>query len=579
MKQRRNLSAFLIWSLPLCIIVSVLLTSLLAFGKIKQLNNNFQGMFFLIEANEEFDASLYYTYTDQFNDSLRLLDSASAPDTIWFRYSSQKGVVKQFRLDLGNNSALRWVKIKELHLLFENETIILNEEEVFKSLFVHSESVSLEKNKQLISIQQNSRPFDPYIVFAPLGQISLQKDEYVVALLLPFAVMILFFYLKLKSRDTIRPEEFLIALFIICIPLKIAWTTFSTLLLGIYGVLSIAKTRKLKANTSLSLVLLAIFILYVLFGRPDSISAIDKEFALVLFAFIGMTVVIRPLMTYWTYFFVFITLNAILVSAGISYLLWFNDFYGLEVVDYFRQVKIYSGNMRDWLYYDHAAFLSFFGISGILFMNELRKNEVIDNKITYLYHGLLALTILLMGSRICILIYALYLLNILANGNLRKRVIINILIFTATAAIIVLNIEKIDPNRNQLWAVSWAAFKERPLVGYGLGGAELILKDKDLNFKAGYSVPSIFNHAHNQIITTILEIGIMGTICILTIIIVFISRSVQIDKNNMFLFLMGLAYIFLTESILQTSKPLYVICFLFLLLAQKTKTNNYSLKG
>jgi hypothetical protein len=34
----------------------------------------------------------------------------------------------------------------------------------------------------------------------------------------------------------------------------------------------------------------------------------------------------------------------------------------------------------------------------------------------------------------------------------------------------------------------------------------------------------------------------------------------------MVLFIFGLSYVFLTESILQTSKPLFVLCFLFMML-------------
>ena len=260
------------------------------------------------------------------------------------------------------------------------------------------------------------------------------------------------------------------------------------------------------------------------------------------------------------------------MSAGINYLAWFGEFYGLGIAEYFNEVKIYSGNVRNWLYYDHAAFLSFFGIVGVLFLNELRRKDRINLKIVYLYHALLVLAILVMGSRICLLIYVLTLLNLLVSWNLWKRFLINFCIFMLYAAYITSNIDKIDASRHQLWAVSWEAIKERPLLGYGLGGAELVLKDTDLNRKVGFMVPSPFNHAHNQLITTLLEIGAIGTLGIILVICFFTVRHRQLNKRNMFLFLMGLGYIFLTESILQTSKPLYVICFLFLLLAQDSQT-------
>ena len=69
----------------------------------------------------------------------------------------------------------------------------------------------------------------------------------------------------------------------------------------------------------------------------------------------------------------------------------------------------------------------------------------------------------------------------------------------------------LDFQREQLWKVSWAAFKENIWLGHGTGTSDAVLPDH-LSIKKG-GVESLLevNHSHNQFLTYLLENGLLGT--------------------------------------------------------------------
>lgn len=557
---------FLFWAIPLCIITSVILTSFLSFSIKNEIVNDLKGIQFVMDSNEAFNASLYYTTTNSFEAQNTLLDINIAKDTALFMLPTTSKPIKNFRLDFGNDKNLKKVKLNSLQLLFKEKIISHDSDYIFKNLYLNSSSTSLDNRNSEILINEGIEPFDPYIVFLPIVEFTGQTPMFVVLLLFPFLLLTLSCLVIYRLEYTIKVLDILLLLLIVSIPLKIAWTTFSALLLCAYGIYESIKNKRVNLKNWNFVFFIAVFLLLMMFGRPSSFNDIGKESALLLFAVLAVTIKIPIIRTYWLYGMFFLFFNALVTASIISFLIWFNDFYGLTPVDYFKEIKIYSGRARDWLMYYHASFLSFFGLIGLLFMHKLLNKQELGKTLLVLYHVLLLTFIILVGARICLLIYFVFLLNLLVQLNYKQRILINSGIFIVVTLVLTLFVKNLDQNRYHLWAVSWEAVKEKPYFGYGLGMSdEMLLSDVYLK-KAGFSKSLDLNHSHNQFITFLLETGIIGFLTISIIFVFLLYKTKLYRSKNLVLFLIGLAYIFLTESILRTSKPLYVICFLFLLL-------------
>jgi len=549
----------------ICILLSVILTSIYSYSVKKDLMHEIVGVKLIVDTQSEFEANLFYTYGQSFHASHKLNNKSSALDTLLFKFPKSKEIIKKFRIDFGNNRNISPVKIKQLQLLFKQQKICLNQKEVFNSLYNISPSVELDKKNRIIHFNKSNDPFDPYIIFSPLGELLLNEWKYSITLLIPFLVLLPLFFYKKKLNITI--PKLLLLLFIICIPLKIAWTTFCAILLCLYSLSFALYKKKIFYENRYSYIYFGIFCLIILFGRPSNFSVIDMLWPLLLFAFMGLTFPISKIDIYKYYVHFFLFLNAVMVASGISFLIWFSDFYGLNISDYFGEIKGFSSNIRSWVIYDHAAFLSFFGLIGVLFLNDIYDLKQINKRLFYLYHILLFIFIVLSGVRICLLIYFVYIFNIMIKQiHYKQRLFYNILGYAVFASILIFNIKKIDVNRYTLWTVSWEAIKEKPFFGYGLGQSDIILHSKYFNNNAGVTVPLEFNHSHNQIITFLLEIGLVGTLALIILLSWFLYKGKYYKDDTLVLFVLGLSYMFLTESVFETSKPMYVICFLFLVI-------------
>ncbi|WP_420603495.1 O-antigen ligase family protein [Flagellimonas sp.] len=552
-----------LYFIPLCIIASLVLSFFYANSIKQKIVQDFQGIKFIVDSETDFNSTLVYTYSDKINGSNKLSNILGGSDTLLFLFPDTEKVVKKLRLDFGNDPKIESVRIQQLQLLFQNDTMVLDQDEVFAGLYNVSSSVDLDKKNQIIQFKKNVDPFDPYIIFSPLGELVLQESNYKMVLLLPFFIFLIVYLIVHWKSYQITLLDFLVLLFIICIPLKIAWTTFFAILLCLYGVVRFFKTRKVQFKYQ-GVIFIGVFCLYAIFGRPSSFSSFDLQLSYLMFAVIGMTISFSRNTIFRYYAFFFLMLNAIMLVSGVNFLLWFNDFYGLGILDYYRDIKIYSGDIRQWLYYDHAAFLSFFGLIGMLFFHKLHEKKEVNTALLCLYHVLLLSFIVLSATRICLLIYAVYLMNLAFKWKGKKLVKINALLFVLVATFLVFNIGKIDSNRNYLWQVSWKAIKEKPFFGYGVNQSEHVLQNDVFidNLKVTNSMD--LNHSHNQFLTFLIEIGMVGLLLLIIGGFYLFYKSKLYQNSFLTLFIFGLVYIFLTESILQTSKPLYVICFLFL---------------
>ncbi|MBO0591357.1 O-antigen ligase family protein [Cellulophaga sp. E16_2] len=562
----------LIYLVLIGILFSVASTSQYLNSIKQKLTNDLVGLRFVYESDSLFDGSLLYTYDQKFSSLKTLRSSKLEENILFYKFPKSDSIVKKFRLDFGNNSNIKPIKIKALYLIFNNDEIHISENELFAKFYNISPSIKLNKKDNVINFRAEAVPFDPYIIFQPMIEFTINKWSYISILLTPFLIIVLIIFRIKKIKPDIL-DLFLI-LFILCIPLKIAWTTFFTLLLCIYGLyVTISKKQFFNKNKS-SYFYLGLFFLLVLLGKPDNFSDIDMQFSLLFWAIISATLYLPKVKIYKYYSTFFILLNSIILVSGITFLLWFNDFYGLEIIDYYQNVKNYSRDIRGWLYYSHAAFLSFFGIVGVLFMDYLYRKKLVSMGVVILYHTLLISFIIITATRIGIIVYLVFLMNTLVKVDFKKRLAINSLIYIVFASFLFMNIQETDKSRSKLWAVTYEAIKDKPLFGHGIGNSNEVLHSKYYTDKIIGSPDVELNHSHNQFLTFFLEIGFLGSSIIFISFIYFLFKTKLYKNEQLIIFMFGLGYLFLTESALQTSKPLYVICFIFLIIT----VNDYQTK-
>ncbi|WP_424004037.1 O-antigen ligase family protein [Maribacter sp. IgM3_T14_3] len=532
-----------------------------------KLENGFYGFKFILENEKPFDASLLYTYDNVFSSDYVIKNTSSANDTLFFYLPSSNKVLKKFRLDFGNNTNIDKLKIKELQLLFQNDTIVIESDKLIQKIFNTSASVDLDKENKIIRFKKNVVPFDPYIIFSQLVEFTIVKKEYTLFLLLPFVILLLVYFILVTSKKpSISVIEILCLLFVICIPLKIAWTTFATILLGIYGLYDLLFNKSKSQYIPLTLLYVGCFCIFLLFGRPSNFSDIDMQMGLLLWALIYATVHIPVEKVYKYYVIMIMVINAMIISSGIGFLSWFNELYGLDLIDYFNNIKLYSRDVRGWLYYDHAAFLTFFGIAGVLFVQKLYKQRVESLLLVCVYHLILISFILITATRVGLFIYLFVLLNVLITSNFRIRLLLNTVILGVFSTSLFYLINKIDKSRSVLWEVTWSLIEEKPYFGYGIGQSNNMLQIAYHN-KIGIGSSLLeLNHSHNQYLTYLLEFGIVGSLLLLFILVLFLYKTKQYKNDMLMVFLFALSFLFLTESAFQTSKPLYVISFLFLMI-------------
>jgi len=542
---------------------------ILYFQNVKNsIKNDLLGIQFVVDSGIDLEADLYYSYAGDFSEKFKIKDVASnRKDTLLFYIPNQNKGIKKFRLDLGSDKRLNEVKIKELSFILKKDTIILDQEEIFGSLFLTSSAIILNDN-HIIHFNKKVEVYDPYIIFKPLPLLIISaKGYHKITMLMLFVLAVFFCVFKYVKWSEVNISEVLIVLFVICIPLKIAWTTLCTLILTAYSLIILYKRKDFKLGTSFEWVFLILFFIPLLLGRPTSISAIDKSFGLLFFFIIGKEVLNVPKMKYYqNYVYVFMILMSMMIASGVSFLLSFFDFYHLNVVQYFYEVKTFNGHIKDWLYYNHSTFLSFFALAGLLFANSLAKKKVLKRDILYVYQLLLFLFLLFLGSRVAWFIFLIFNLNFLLKLKGKKLLFFNSMLFIFTTFAFLYNIEALDTNRYGLWKVSWEAIKERYLFGYGLGSSDEILNSMGYLKSAGFSKTLGFNHSHNQFITFILEIGLIGFLSVLCGFYFLFKKRNPFISFDLCLFVFGLGYLSLTESILETSKPLYVVCFLLLMI-------------
>lgn len=562
----------------ICLVLGAILfgvvLNMLLLHQIKQsVISDFEGIEFYVPADSDFNSTLYYSFSSKFLHDNKLQSKNDNTKALKFNFPKTDALPTNFRLDFGNDSLANLTTIDSMAIIYKSHTTMLNQEELFGHIILNSAAIHIDKNERSLSFNSLvTGPFDPHIIFDPLIKIVLDHHPLKWMVLIgPFLVLIV---ISLKRRLTfseIKIVDILCIVFIICIPLKIAWTTFIALLICAYTIFLGIREKKFDFKNPDALLLLAFFLVLVIFGRPTSLKVIDHQLALIIFYFVIASARFNWQLISRFYIYFILLLNSALVTSGILFLISFKEVFGLGVSEYFLKIKTFSGNIREWLYYDHAVFLTFFGLVGLLFIKELVGFKKESKGLVVCYHILLLSTIVLVGARISLFIYLVFIANIIIETKPKSRILANTGLFLAALTLLFSFISSIDQVRSGLWSVSWEAIKEKPLLGYGLGSSDQVIHQEDIMQMAQTQVPILLNHSHNQFLTFVLEIGFIGTIILVLFIIIYFKQGKRYKNMTMVLFIFGLCYVFLTESILQTSKPLFVLCFLFAIITRMPK--------
>lgn len=488
------------------------------------------------------------------------------------------GQLKFLRLDFGNETGLLEVRLKSMSLSTENKTLFdMDEEQITKNLGLLN-GVELTSSRKY-KIASDQRPFDPYIVFSPVNELIYPLWQRTLFLLVPWIVL-LFFQIFGWVKERFEKKElalFLAALFIASIPLKIAWVTFTALLLLAYSFFIFLKKKEINFSSG-RLAIVGLFLVPLFFLGQSKFSELAIPLGFLVFPIIFSVLDFSKdhnqiKLIYSKVFFVVASITVV------SWLLLMGHngyFYKVGISNYFSDIKSNAHLAMGWLYYPHPTFLSFFIILGGLFCVDLFKRQMISKIYMLSYFCLSLVALLILGSRFALVLALLLPVLYLIPLQPLKRMLVPL--WSALFAGTVYFIDKFDGLRTELWQISFAQIKQKPWFGYGTGSSDNILPNQLAIEKNGTDAVIGINHSHNQFLTYLLENGVLGTVFFTSLMLFVLYQYAQKNNKVMLLIIFSILLLMAVESPFMTATPLYLISFLlccFMGSAKKGGLTNY----
>ncbi len=558
---------FFLARLGCCMIVSLALNALIGqYLKSSLSKGNFM---VTIDASYGADSTLELMYDSgkNFNQRQRVpRELKKGQNMTQFPFMLKEGEqLRHLRLDFGTNIDLKKVEINSILLSSEGKTLFgLKKDEISKKIGLLKGIAEVDPATATFTLSSTKKPFDPYIVFTAVNELIFPQWQRTLALVLPWFVILLSPLLK-WMRYIILERLYvllLIGMFCAAIPLKIAWVTFTNLLLVAYAFFKYYERRSIKFDPIHGAMIL-FFLVPLIFIGSGELSQLGIPFGFVLFVIIGSIVDFsniteRIKKIYCTVFMIVasITLVSWLLLMG-----YYGYYYKIDLPGYLTDIKTHAHAMMFWLYYSHTTFLSFFIVIGGIFCFDLYESSKIGRRYGVVYGVLALCALLLLGSRFAIFMgLALPFLVKVSTKNLGRWLVPAwAIIFVGTTFFI----GDFDFRRNQLWQISWAAFKEKPWLGHGTGTSELILNDLERVRHAGFESVLNMNHPHNQLLTYLLENGLLGTLLFLGAFFYIVYQFVKRNNKSLLLICFMILFLMIIESPFRTATSLYVIAFLF----------------
>ncbi len=520
---------------------------------------------------------LFYDTGSDFNiDQQVSLDVERGPSTLRFPFQLKEGEqLKHIRLDFGSDPELKEVTLHSVGLSNNAATLfVLQEENINRNLGLLVCLDNMDKSPATFSLDTRTVPFDPYVVFAPVNELVYPKWQRTLLLVVPWLALLLLPLLSwLKQLKTHTDYKLIfIGLFLVAIPLKIAWVTFSSLLMLAYAFFEVYKKRQLKFGP-IQLSLVVFFAVPLLFIGEGNFSKLAIPLGFMIFALIGASVDFTNSATQIKkmYIMVYFIVMSISIVNWLLLIFYNGYYYNIGFASYFIDIKNTAHILNSWLYYPHTTFLSFFMLIGVIFCYDCYQRKEISRKLAYSYTLFCIITLALLGSRFSLLM--LFLLPFLIAVPLKTLGKTALPMFAVIATALVYFIDVVDSERMQLWYISWEVFKENIWLGHGTGMSEPVLQNLEQAQRAGFNSVLARNHSHNQFLTYLLENGILGTFLFVCAYLFMGYHYIRKGNKTMLLVTLLVALLMLIESPFRTTTSLYMIAFLFTVFSSLPQKN------
>ncbi len=565
MKWLNNLS--FVQRIVLAMVCSFMLNLTLDYHLKRQLSQND----YILEVNAVYDTSstmeMHFDTGENFNRVQEVVQVVrKGENEIQFPFKIEnEGQLKFLRLDFGNEAGLSEVRLKNLTLRAGNDLLFdLSEKKIVENTGLLNGTELSNSEGHTYKIVAAEQSFDPYVVFNPINELIYPLWQRTLILVVPW-LMLLFFPVLKWIRDRFKQKEFallFLALFMASIPLKIAWVTFTSLLLLGHSLIMILKTRDIDFSWG-RLAVMGLFLVPLLFIGQGKLSALAIPLGFVLFPIIFSLADFSKLyvQTKEIYTKVFFVICSIITVSWLLYMGFRGNFYNIELSNYFSGIKSNAHFVMDWLYYPHTTFLSFFILIGGIFTLDLYKMGRVPRVEAFAYAGFATLALLILGSRFAWV--SAVLLSILWFIDVKYLKMILVPLWAALFAGTIYFIDKMDILRTELWQMAFASAKERVWFGHGTGTSGQILPSRLVFERNGSDAVMEINHAHNQFLTYLLENGLLGTLLITILCLFILYQYSKLNNKVMLLVTFSILLLMVVESPFKTATPLYLFSFLW----------------
>lgn len=506
-----------------------------------------------IKTSSTLSVDLYTDFGNGFSEKNKITSKLRTNDSIvLFPITKEKGVyLKKIRLDF--NTLSDTVHLNKLAILKNNKQwISLNGKDIFEKVKFVSDGSRLIYNKNSVGVKIPILGKDTYLSFT--DSYNLVTSNFLKSFLLLWPWFLLGLLSLNEHRSDFKRENTffgLLVLFIFSIFLKEALTTFGVILIGLFSIVHVIKTKQISIKKE-QLGVLLFFIMILVFGGIRSYDQINVQMGLciipIFLALSNQSIQKVRLYAFYcnvVFIFMFILTVAFLISVFVN-----ND---VEPMFFLENKKQITGNITYWLAYKNPTFLSFFVLVGLCMYQYLFSEKKINHFEFIVFTILVFLTLFLLGSRLSLIVF--FTILITMPITIKWRLLSYFVVFLCLFTYIFLNIEHIDEYRFLMWNEIITTYKGG-FFGNGLGSTE----DLFLNHNNEYFKIKI-NHAHNQFITYLYELGILGEIMLLCFFLYYATiyfKSKQIERLSILFLLLVLM---ITESPFESTKPLYVFTF------------------